>query len=61
MNSNSNIDNIKSNYLLKNMFDYIKKNEFLEIIKYNKKLQKRTNLSIKDYKEYSEEYTPIEI
>ena len=30
-------------------------------MKYNQKLQKRLNLSINDYKEYSQLYTPIEI
>ena len=33
----------------------------LEIVKYNKKTQNRINLSVKDYKEYSETFTPIEI
>ena len=36
----------------------MKKNKSLEIKKYNKKLQKRLNLSINDYKEY---YQSIEI
>ena len=31
------------------------------IIKCNKKIQNRLNINIKDYKEYSEIYTPIEI
>ena len=33
----------------------------LEIVKYNKIIQNRINLSVKDYKEYSETFTPIEI
>ena len=33
----------------------------LEIVKYNKRIQNRLNLSVKDYKEYSETFTPIEI
>ena len=33
----------------------------LEIVRCNKKIQNRLNLSIKDYKEYSETFTPIEI
>jgi len=45
--------NIKSNFILKKIFGYIKKSQFLEFIKYNKKLQKRLNLSIMNYKEYS--------
>ena len=37
------------------------KKKKLEIVKYNKKIQNRINLSVKDYKEYSETFTPIEI
>ena len=37
------------------------KKKKLEIVKYNKKIQNRLNLSIKDYKEYSKIITPIEI
>ena len=43
------------------MFEFIKKNKSLEIIKCNKKIQKRLNLSINNYKEYSQLFTPIEI
>ena len=38
----------------------LKKN-LLNIIKYNKKIQKRLNLCLKDYIEYSELFSPIEI
>ena len=37
------------------------KDKSLDIIKYNKKLQKRLNLTINDYKEYSQFYSSIEI
>ena len=37
------------------------KKKKLEIVKYNKKVQKRLDLGVKDYKEYSETFTPIEI
>ena len=37
------------------------KKKKLEIVKYNKKIQNRINLSVKNYKEYSETLTPIEI
>ena len=53
--------NLKSNYLLQYIFDVMVKNKSLQIIKYNKKMQKRFNLSINDFKEYSEIYSPIEI
>ena len=46
---------------MEKIFEYIKKNKSLEIIKPNKRLQKRLNLSIKNYKEYSQMYTSIEI
>ena len=52
---------LKSNYFLVIIFDCMKKNKSLKIMKYNKKIQKRLNLSIKDYKEYSQLYTSIEI
>ena len=55
------LENLKSDYFLGIIFDYTKKNKFLEIIKYNKKLQRRLKLSLDDYKEFSELYTPIVI
>ena len=48
------IKNIKSNYILKILFYHLLKKKSLDIIKYNNKLKNRTNISIKDYKEYSE-------
>ena len=57
----ANYEIIKSNYFLERMFGKIKKNKLLNIIKYNKKIQSRVNLSIKDYKQYSEILSPIEI
>ena len=53
--------NLKSDYFLIRVFDIIKKNKSLEIIKYNKTLQKRMHLNINDYKEYSQSYSSIEI
>ena len=54
--------NIKSNFILRKIFDNLEKNKSLEIMKYNKQLQKRFNLTINDYKEYFEYYySPIEI
>ena len=37
------------------------KKKKLEIVKYNKRIQNRINLSVKNYKEYSETFTSIEI
>ena len=58
---NSILQNIKSNYFLERIYDNILKKKSLEIVKYNKKMQNRINLSIKAYKEYSEKFTQIEI
>ena len=55
------LNNLKSNYILKTIFDIVKENKSLEIVKYNKKLQKKLNLSISDYKEYSQIRSSIEI
>ena len=52
---------LKSDYFLMKVFDIMKKNKSLEMVKINKKLQKRLNLSINDYKNYSELYSSIEI
>ena len=46
-------DNLKSDYFLRKLFDILKENKSLNIIKYNKKLQKRLNISIDNYKECS--------
>ena len=54
-------ENIKSDYFLRKLYDNMTKKKKLEIVKYNKKVQNRINLSVKDYKVYSETFTPIEI
>ena len=46
------LNNLENDDILKKIFDNMKKNKSLEVLKYNKKLQKRLNLSIDDYKEY---------
>ena len=46
--------NIKSNYILQKLFKNLLKKKSLDIIKYNKNIKERINVSIKDYKEYSE-------
>ena len=55
------IENIKSRYILSKIIDIMPKKKKLEIIKYNKRIQNRLNLDIKDYKEYLEIYSSIEI
>ena len=61
INSNNVFKNLKNKYILLKIFDNILKKKLLEIIKYNKKIQKRINININDYKEYSEIYSSIEI
>jgi hypothetical protein len=59
------MDNLKSNSYQKNIFkkitskrvlqqtfNYLKETKYLEIIKYNKMIQKRLNISIDNYKKY---------
>ena len=53
--------NLKSNYILKKLFKNLQKMKLLDIMKYNKNIKDRINISIKDYKEYSEIYSSIEI
>ena len=54
-------EKIKSDYFLQKLYDNMTKKKKLEIVKYNKKVQNRLDLGVKDYKEYSETFTPIEI
>ena len=59
--SKADIRNIKSIYILKIIFDKIKKTKLFNIIRYNKSIQNKLRISINDYKEYFEKFTPIEI
>ena len=54
-------EKIKSIYILSKIIDIMTKKKKLEIVKYNKRIQNRLNLSVQDYKEYSDTFTPIEI
>ena len=45
---------IKSKYILKKIFQNIKQNKYLQLIKYNKKIQYKLDKSIEDYKEYNQ-------
>ena len=53
--------NLKSDCFLQKLFNYLIKKKSLDIIKYNNNIKDRINISIKDYKEYSEIYSSIEI
>ena len=61
MKSSHIFSNLKSNYLLRKLFDNLLKKKSLDIMKYNNNLKNRLNINIKDYKEYSEIYSSIEI
>ena len=52
---------LKSDYFLRKICVYLQTKKSLEIFKYNKKIQKRLNININNYKEYSEIYSSIEI
>jgi len=53
--------NLKNDYFLQKLFCNLMKKKSLDIIKYNKNIKERIDISIKDYKEYSETYSSIEI
>ena len=55
------LNNIKSDYFIQKICDYLTRKKSLEIFKYNKNIQKRLNININNYKEYSEIYSSIEI
>ena len=61
INSDNKLQNLKSDYFIQKFFDYIQKRRTLKTIRYNKSIQKRINLNINHYKEYSEKYSSIEI
>ena len=46
-------EKLRSDFIFKKIISFIKINKSLVIMKYNKKLQKRLNISINDYKECS--------
>ena len=51
--SKNQLDNIKSIFSLKKIFDKLQKALCLKCINYNKRIQKRLNINLNDYKEYS--------
>jgi len=61
INAQNKLKNLKSDYFIRILFDYISKRKSLETIRYNKSIQKRINININHYKEYTEKYSSIEI
>ena len=53
--------NLKSDYFLQKLFGYIQTRISLKIIKYNINLQKRLNININKYKDFSEKFSSIEL
>ena len=53
------VDEIKSSYILKNIFSYMHPRRKFETIKINKKIQEKMNLGIDDYKECCSKYSSI--
>ena len=51
----------QKNLLFKKIFNNLKRKKLLEIIKKNKKVPKWLDIDLKDYKEYNEKYSEIEI
>jgi len=56
--SNNKLKKLKSDYFIQKVFNYMTEGKTLEIIKYNKSIQKRINININNYKDY---YLKIEI
>ena len=54
-------ENLKADYFLYKLFGNLERKKYLNMIKYNKYMQKRINININDYKEYFEIYSSIEI
>ena len=54
------LDNILSKYFIEKLYSYTNEKTILDIIKYNKTLQKRNNLSLINYKSFSDKYIYLE-
>ena len=53
--------NIKSDYFIQKLFANIQKRISLKIIKCNFNIQKRLNINIQNYKDFSEKFSSIEL
>ena len=49
LNKTNSLIKIKSKYILKQIFDNLKENKKLDLIRYNKKIQMNLNKNVKDY------------
>ena len=57
-NEKFSLHQVKSSYILKRILDNLERNKFFNLIRYNKKLQKRLEKNIDDYKN---EYLKVEL
>ena len=54
------LEGIKSNFLFQNVFSFSSQVRKFELVKYNKKLQKKLDINLIDYKNISEKYIVYE-
>ena len=54
-------NDIHSNFILKKIFHNLDKKDYCQIIRYNKNLQKKLNITIKDYNLLYKIYSKIEL
>ena len=59
--SKNKLMNIKSDYFIQILFNYIPKKVSLELIQYNINIQKRLNININNYKDFCEKFSSIEL
>ena len=59
IDSSNQLKNLKSDYFIHKFFGYMTERKYLKIIRYNKSVQKRIDIDINHYKDYSETKTPI--
>lgn len=55
-NDNSLFSNISSSYILRFIFSHIRQNKFISLIKYNKNIQEKLNLNLKEEINYHSDY-----
>ena len=48
--SKNQIKNVKSHYIIQLIFEYMTERKYLEVIRYNKSIQKRIDININHYK-----------
>ncbi len=59
--SNNKFINLRSDYFMQKLFDYMQEKISLKIIKCNINLQKRLKININNYKDFAEKFSSIEL